>query len=67
MLVPLDVSIADDQANNYGFQKVIAARLAMDYSSSNQITDCRPMIDHIKTTECETGWQQGYSQSIMLD
>ena len=38
----------------------VAARLAMDDSSSNKITGCSPMIDHIKTMECETGWQQGY-------
>jgi hypothetical protein len=67
LLIPIDVSIADDQAYNYGFLKGIAARLAMDDSSSNKITDCSPMIDHIKRTECETGWQQGYSQSIMLE
>jgi hypothetical protein len=67
LLIPIDVSIADDHAYNYGFLKGIAARLAMDDSSSNKITDCSPMIDHINTTVCETGWQQGYSQSIMLE
>ena len=67
LLIPIDVSIGDDQPYNYGFLKSIAARLAMDNSSSNKITDCSPMIDHIKTTECETGWQQGYSESIKLE
>jgi len=42
-LIPIDFFIAD-QAYNYGFLKNIAARLAMDDSSSN---NCPPMIDHI--------------------
>ncbi|MGA9151254.1 MAG: hypothetical protein WBZ36_11800 [Candidatus Nitrosopolaris sp.] len=67
LILLFPVSIADDQAYNYGFLKGIAARLAMDDSSSNKITDCSPMIDHIKTTECEIGWQKGYSESIMLE
>lgn len=67
LLIPINIAIADDQAYNYGFQKGIAARLAMDDSSSNKITDCSPMIDPIKITECEAGWQQGYLQSIMLE
>lgn len=46
LLIPIDVSIADDQAYNYCFLKSIAARLAMDNSSSNKIADCSPMIDN---------------------
>ena len=67
LLIPTNIAIADDPAYDDGFQKVIAAGLAMDDSSSSKIIDCSPMVNPIKIAECEAGWQEGYSQGMMLE
>jgi hypothetical protein len=67
LLFPTNIAIADDQPYADGFEKGIAAGLAMDDSSSSKIIDCSPMVRHIKIAECEAGWQEGYSQGMMLE
>jgi hypothetical protein len=67
LLIPINIANADDQAYDYGFEEGVAAGLAMDDSSSSKITDCSPMVDHIKIAKCQTGWQEGYSLGIMLE
>jgi hypothetical protein len=52
---PTNIAIADDPAYDDGFQKGIAAGLAMDDSSSSKIIDCSPMVNPIKIAECEAG------------
>ena len=67
LLIPTNTVIADDHAFDDGFQKGIAAGLAMDDSSSSKIIDCSPMVNRIKIAECEAGWQVGYSQGMKLE
>jgi hypothetical protein len=55
LLIPTNIVIADDHAYDDGFQKGIAAGLAMDDSSSSKIIDCSPMVNPIKIAECEAG------------
>jgi hypothetical protein len=67
LLIPINIANADDPAYDYGFEEGVAVGLAMDDSSSSKITDCSPMVDHIKIAKRQAGWQQGYSQGIMLE
>ena len=67
LLIPINIANADDQAYDYGFKEGVAARLAMDDSSSSKITNCLLMVDHIKIAKCEAGWQEGYSQGMKLE